>query len=63
MNRENCYRAFSHEHAPLIAPDWSRIVGCSCGWRMRHDAADSDTSFTDHVATARAAELPAPENS
>lgn len=47
-----------HAHSPLIVCGvpgtqiWSRIVGCSCGWRVPPDVADSDTAMSEHVAIA-----------
>jgi hypothetical protein len=61
-----CKEPPGREHAALIVrgiPDvqvWSRIVGCTCGWRTPSSAADSDTAFAEHLAIARAVEGPPP---
>jgi hypothetical protein len=57
-----CKEPPGREHAALIVRDvpdvqaWSRIAGCTCGWRTPSSATDSDTAFTEHLAIARAAE-------
>jgi hypothetical protein len=56
MNREDLCRSLPREHSPLIARDWPRIVGCTCGWRTPSNATDSDTTFTEHAAFARVVE-------
>ena len=40
--------AASCEHAPQIALDRTRIVGCTCGWRTPFGTTDSDAAFAMH---------------
>ena len=48
----------NRKHSPLIVRGvpgvqvWSRIAGCTCGWRMPSSVTDSDTAFTEHLAIA-----------
>lgn len=44
------------EHAPLIALDLTRVVGCTCGWRTPLEATNSDTTHTIHATIARVTE-------
>lgn len=54
------------EHAPRIVRDidgvdvgvWTRIVGCTCGWRTPPGTTDSDDAYAAHVAIARAGGQP-----
>jgi len=61
-----CKETLSREHAALIVRDipdtqvWSKIVGCTCGWRTPGHVTDSDTAFTEHLAITRMTEGEAP---
>ena len=52
------------QHAPQMTQDlvglglWTRIVGCTCGWRTPLGTTDSDNAFASHVAIAKAGEQP-----
>jgi len=39
-------------HRPLLKLDYSRIVGCTCGWRTPTSCPDSDVAYTKHYAIA-----------
>ena len=49
-------RAIGHDHAPLIANDMTRILGCTCGWRMPPGITDSDEASAMHTALAQLAD-------
>jgi hypothetical protein len=40
------------DHAPRIAHDRTRIVGCTCGWRTPPGVTDSDDAYSAHAAHA-----------
>ena len=39
----------THDHAPRITQDRTRIVGCTCGWRTPPGVTDSDAAFAQHA--------------
>ena len=41
------------DHAPLIAQDRARVVGCTCGWRTPAGAADSEDAYVEHATVMR----------
>jgi hypothetical protein len=59
VTRDYCLsftRAADSGHSPLITRDnvhfeWTRIIGCTCGWRTPPNTADSDDALAMHVAT------------
>ena len=42
-----------HGHAPRIALDRTRIVGCTCGWLTPPGTADSDDAYIEHATVMR----------
>jgi hypothetical protein len=40
------------DHSPRLALDRTRIVGCTCGWRVPPGTANSDDAYAVHAAHA-----------
>lgn len=43
----------TRDHAPLIARDRTRVVGCTCGWRTAPGTTDSDDAYVIHATVMR----------
>jgi len=43
-------------HAPRINRALTQIIGCTCGWRTPPGTANSDDTYSMHLAIVRAAE-------
>jgi hypothetical protein len=41
------------DHAPMIAHDRMRIIGCTCGWRTPSGTTDSDDAYAAYATVLR----------